>query len=206
MEMQKNAKNGKKRVIFKRIVFILLFIFLLPIMLIGLILKPLIKKKRKNIKKIGLQGKELLLKSTIEDVDKMSNFELEYFLKKLFFYDGYSVSEIDYKIDNLFFVNRYNNDYVVVFKKVKKELKSKQLIKLLKVIYKQKNHQAIIVTNGNVSQTLKDSLSSKIMLKDRLDLIEMMSMVKTKLELTTKQEELVDKFDRNIQDKFPNMI
>ena len=206
MKKQKNAKVGNKKSFFRRIVFILLFIFLLPVMLIGYFIKLLFKNNDKKVIKRSLQGKELLLNSTIEDVDKMSNLELEYYFKKLFFYDGYYILEIDYKKDNLFFVSRYNIDYVVVFKKVNKELSSRNLIKLLKIIYSQKNSQAIIVTNGMVSQTLKDNLSSKIIVKDRNDLIEMISLVKTKLELTTKKEDLIDKFDKSILDKFPHMI
>ena len=41
---------------------------------------------------------------------------------------------------------------------------------------------------------------------NREKLIEMQNIVKQKLSLTTKKQDLVDKFDLNINEKFPFMI
>lgn len=206
MENQKNAKKYKRNV-FKRIVFLLLFVILLPFMLIGYFIKLAVKShKRKKWEKYGLKDKALVLKVDIADVDKMQDYELEYYLKTLFFYNDYKVLEVDYKKDNLFFAERYNNSYAVIFKKVKKLFEINHLFKLRKIISKQKTNQAIIVTNGVVSDLVKNEIKANELIIDREKLIEMIFEVKSKLGLTTKKDDLIDKFDRDIQDKFPNMI
>ena len=136
----------------------------------------------------------------------MNDYELESYLKTLFFYDDYKVTEIDYKKDNIFFVNRYNTDYVVAFKRVKKSFNIDKLINLRRVIKKQKVKQAIIVTNGVADNFVKSVISNEELLIDREKLEQKISEVYAKISLTTKKEDLIDKFDKNIQDKFPNMI
>jgi len=209
MEKKKVKKNIILKIL-KKVVFIALFIVLLPFLLIFSIIKAFLKhKKQKKWEKTGLKGKALILKTSISDVDKMEHYELENYLKTLFFYDGYKVIEYDYKKDDVFFANRYNNDYVILFKRTKKFFKYKDFVLAKKRINKLNNggnNFIIIVTNGVACETVKNSLSNNQSLVDRSVLTEMILTVQAKLGLVTKSEDLVDKFDLDINDKFPNYI
>ena len=208
MENVKSAKKQKKRGFLKKLIFIVLFIVLLPFMIIGYSIKFIVDNKRKRKwEEKGLRGKALIINTEIENIDKMHSYEFENYLKTLFFYDEYSVNEINDKKDNLFFVSKNNIKSLVCFVESKKQTCSKQVLYVIKQMKKYAAGQAFFVSNSNFSvQATEVAKINNVLLIDRDKLVEMQSIVKQKLSLTTKKEDLIDKFDIDISDKFPNLI
>ena len=67
--------------------------------------------------------------------------------------------------------------------------------------------QIIFVTNKEFSSLVNKMVENKnVFLINREKLIEMQNIVKQKISLTTKKQDLVDRFDLNINDKFPYLI
>ena len=66
---------------------------------------------------------------------------------------------------------------------------------------------AMVVTNNYFTSSAETiAKENNVRLVDRDELIEIYQRVKQKLNLSTKESELVDKVDRNIEDRFPYMI
>lgn len=82
--MKKRKKN--------RFLFILLFVILSPIILIELVIKGLKKLIKRKIS-ASLSDKDFYELLSIEKVDIMDGITFEQFLKRLFIYKGYQVSE-----------------------------------------------------------------------------------------------------------------
>ena len=161
MEDIKNAKNNtkkrKKTSVFKRLVFLLLFIVLLPCVIIGAIVNHFVKNKKKNKwEKEGLRGKSLILKTTINEIDKMEIFEFENYLKTLFFYENYKVIESENdKGFNSFIIEKDNNKIVVGLEKRKKNVRKKQIYNLIKLMKIYKVNNSFFVTNSSFSSEAK---------------------------------------------------
>lgn len=213
MENVKNAKNSsrqhKNKPIFIKIVFIVLFFVLLPFMIIGYLISFIIKKnKKKKWLKEGLRGKVLILKTDIKTIDKMLDFEFENYLKTLFFYGGYKVSESDKdKGVDSFLIEKNSNKIVVCFLNRKNYVKKKSIEKVVKLMRIYKVNNAFFVSTNSFSSKAQDVADlNNVFLMDREKLVCEYEKVKEKISEVTTNEDLIDKFDKNIQDRFPHII
>ncbi len=203
-------KKGKGKKIAKSCFFILLFIILLPFLIIFYGTRAIIKSvKKRKWEKEGKRGKLLLLSSTITDVDIMEGYEFEEYLKTLFFYDGYAVTltqkSKDYGADLI--LEKDGEKIVVQAKRYKKS----SGIKCVQEAIGAKSHygasEAMVVSSSyftNEAETL--AKENNVRLVDRDELIEIQERVKESLKITTKESELVDKRDLEIEQRFPFMI
>lgn len=172
--MKKRKKN--------RIIYILLLVILLPLILVELIIKGLFKL----IKLIFTRKKEFSdqefydsLKS-IEKVDIMSGEEFEQFLKRIFIFKGYSVSDTprsgDYGADLL--IKKDGRLTVVQAKRYTGNVGAKAL----QEIYSARAHYSadnmMVVTTANFTkQAQAMAAEQEIDLVDRAELIALMQEV-----------------------------
>jgi len=212
--IEKTAKaekiSNKKGLIVKKIFFIILFLVLLPVIIIYYSIRGIVKRiKKKKWEKSGTQGKLLLMQADISKIDIMEGYEFEEYLRTLFFYEGYKATlttwSKDYGADII--LNKDNKIIVVQAKRYNKVVGLKSVQEALGSMKHYNATEAFVVTNSHFSSEAETlAKENSIRLIDREELIEMYTRVKERLKLSTKESEFVDKFDKNILDKFPYMI
>ena len=183
-------KKSKK----SRLLFVLLFIVLLPIILIELFIKFLIKITFKQ-KFNGLTDKEFLDSLAIQKVDIMDGITFEKFLKRLFIYKGYQVSETartgDFGADLLL-----KKDGIMTVVQAKRYANNVGA-KALQEIYSAKAHyhadkMMVVATSHFTRQAEVMAEEQNIELVDREELIGMMEEVKDLLKQSLNKKDLED--------------
>lgn len=203
-------KKSKTKRIFKSIFFIILTIILLPFILIYYLIRGIVKLiKKKRWEKNGLRDKRLLLSLQISDIDLMEGYAFEDYLKSLFFYDGYgaqlTTKSKDYGADLI--LTKDDERIVVQAKRYNKIVGIKSV---QEVIGAKKHYDAtdsmVVTTSKFSSEAEQIAKENGVRLVDRDELIEIIKRVQEKLKITTKESELVDKANLEIEKKFPFMI
>ena len=139
----------------------------------------------------------------------MEGYEFEEYLKTLFFYEGFAsettTKSKDYGADII--LTTQTEKIIVQAKRYSKTVGAKSVQEIMGAINHYKATGAMVVTNSYFSQAAETlARENNIRLIDRDELIEIYTRVKQKLQLSTKESELVDKTDIYIEDKFPYMI
>ena len=174
--MQKKTKKKN------RFLFILLFILLLPIILIEFIFKGLAKLFKRRNKAFG--DKEFYESLSIEKVDIMDGVEFEKFLKRLFIYKGFAVSETartgDFGADLL--LRKDGRTYVVQAKRYNNNVGAKALQEIYSARAHYKADFMIVVTNAHFTRQAEVMAEEQnIELIDREELIGLISEIKETL-------------------------
>lgn len=207
---KQNKINKKRPSIFKRIFFVLLFIILSPVLLIYYIIKGIVKAVKKNKwEKEGKRGILLLMSSDISDIDIMEGYEFENYLKTLFFYEGYN-SEVTSKAKDFgadLILEKDGKKIVVQAKRYNKTVGTKSVQEIIGGAKHYGAEEAMVVTNSHFTSSAETiAKENNIRLVDRDELIEIYTRVKKKLQLCTKESDLLSKEDADIKERFPNMI
>ena len=175
-----------------KLLFILLFILLLPLLLIELIFKGIIKliKRAKN-KKAPFGDKEFYASLSIEKVDIMEGEEFERFLKRLFLYKGYLVSETartgDFGADLI--LKKDGRITVVQAKRYSGNVGAKALQEIYSARHHYKADYMMVVTNAHFTkQACVMATEQQIELIDREELIGLISEVKEELKSNMTKE------------------
>ena len=206
----KNQEEKKKPSFWRRFFSVLFLIILSPVFLIYFSIKAIVKTVKKNKwEKEGKRGKLLLLSSDISQIDIMEGYEFEEYLKTLFFYEGFATETTtkskDYGADII--LTAPNQKIIVQAKRYSKAVGVKSVQEILGAVPHYKATGAMVVTNSYFTVSAETiARENNIRLIDRDELIEIYTRVKEKLQLSTKESELVDKTDMYIEDKFPFMI
>ncbi len=207
---KKNKNKQNKPSFLKRLVFVLLFIILLPFLIIYYSIRAIVKRrKRKKWEKEALTGKSLLLKTDISHIDKMEEYEFENYLRTLFFYDGYGATRTTWSKDHgADVILTKESEKIVVHVSISKKIVGIKVVEEALSSMKHYNATgAFIVTNNLfVEEAHMLTKEKNVKLIEREQLIQIINRVKEKLRKSTTSSELVDKFDKNILDKFPHMI
>ena len=205
VKIGKNKRYGFK--LFFKILFVIIFS---PVLLLVAIIRAIVKRiKRKKWEKEGLRGKMLLLDKNISDIDIMEGYEFEEYLKTLFFYDGYNASTTskakDYGADII--LVKDNEKIVVQAKRYSKSVGVKSVQEAVGAIKHYQADSAMVVTNSLFTPAAETiAKENNVRLVDREELIEIYTRVKENLKLSTKESELVDKKDVDIEQRFKFMI
>jgi len=165
--------------------FILAFIVLLPLILIELIFKGIIKlckKLKKNSEKFS--DREFYDCLNIERVDIMDGVEFEKFLKRLFIYKGYTVSETartgDFGADLL--LKKDGRTIVVQAKRYTSNVGSKALQEIYSARHHYKADDMMVVCNTHFTKQAQIMADEQhIELIDREELVGMINEVKEML-------------------------
>lgn len=190
----------------------LLIIVFSPVILLFLIIKHMVKRSKfKKWEREGQRGKLLLLSSDISQIDIMEGYEFENYLKTLFFYDGYITSlttkSKDYGADIIMTDEQTKQKVVVQAKRYNKTVGAKAVQEIVGAIKHYQADYAMVVTNSHFSYQAETlAKENGVRLVDREELIEIYKRVKKKLQLSTTESELVNKFDADIEQRFPYMI
>lgn len=168
-----------------RFIYILIFILLLPLILVELIFKAIgkaFKKRKRNNEKFG--DREFYESLNIERVDIMDGVEFERFLKRLFIYDGYAVSETartgDYGADLL--LKKDGRTIVVQAKRYNNNVGSKALQEIFSARHHYKADGMMVVCNSHFTKQAQIMAEEQgIELIDREELIGMMAEIKEEL-------------------------
>lgn len=209
-EAERKKPRGRAGRVFKRLGFVLLLIILLPFMLVFYAARGIVRAVRKKRWELeGKRDKRLVLSAVMSDVDIMEGYEFEEYLKALFFYDGYSVEVTprskDYGADLI--MEKAGERIVVQAKRYNKGVGIKSVQEVLGAMKHYDATDACVVTNSFF--TAEAELLAKengVQLIDREELIEIQARVKEYLKLNTRESELVDKRDKDVESKYPFMI
>ena len=196
-----------------RFLFVLVFIVLLPIILLELIFKgvaKLIKRHKKANEKFG--DKEFYEWYNIERVDIMDGVEFERFLKRLFIYNGYSVSETartgDFGADLL--LKKDGRTIVVQAKRYNNNVGSKALQEIFSARHHYKADGMMVVCNSHFTKQAQVMAEEQgIELLDREELIGMMTEIKEELKNNLSpelQQEVELNESQNLYDNFKYRI
>lgn len=168
-----------------RIFYIIIFIILLPLILLELLFKGIIKvfnkKRRKNAK---FSDKEFYDCLNIEKVDIMDGVAFEQFLKRLFIYRGYSVSETartgDFGADLL--LKKDGRTTVVQAKRYNNNVGAKALQEIYSARHHYKADEMMVVSNAHFTKQAQVMAEEQnIELIDREELIGMMNETREEL-------------------------
>lgn len=196
-----------------KFLFILLFIVLLPLILIELLFKVIVKairKRKKANEKFG--DKEFYDCLNIERVDIMDGVEFERFLKRLFIYNGYSVSETartgDFGADLL--LKKDGRMIVVQAKRYNNNVGSKALQEIFSARHHYKADGMMVVCNSHFTKQAQVMAEEQgIELIDREELVGMMAEIKEDLKnnLSSElQQEINLSESQNLYDNFKYRI
>ena len=174
----------KKKSPFKRFLFIILFIVLLPLIILEGIIKLIVKlvKKKKDKKMLDSEFYDLL---SIEKIDIMDGITFEQFLKRLFLFRGYKVTDTartgDFGADLV--LEKDGQTTVVQAKRYNNNVGSKAL----QEIYSAKAHyhadNMIVISNSHFTKQAEFMAKEQdIELIDREELIAIMDETKSELE------------------------
>ena len=203
-------KKSRARKVFKTIFFLILTIVLLPFLIIYYSIRAIVKhNKKKKWEREGLRGEMLLLSANMSDIDLMEGYAFEEYLKTLFFYDGYK-TEVTQKAKD------YGADIILEKDGITTVVQAKRYNKGVGISSVQqaigaKNHygasEAMVVTSSYfTSEAELLAKENGVRLVDREELLEIQTRVKEHLNITTKDSELINKKDIDIEQKYPFMI
>ena len=168
----------------KRFLYILLFIVLLPLLLVELIFKGIYRlccRKKKN----GKYGdREFYESLSIERVDVMDGIEFEKFLKRLFIYKGYSVSETartgDFGADLL--LCKDGKTIVVQAKRYNNNVGAKAIQEIFSARHHYGADEMMVVSNAHFTKQAEQmAREQRVDLIDRDELAAMIDEVKLEL-------------------------
>lgn len=168
-----------------RIFYIIIFIVLLPIILLELLIKGTIKIfARKRRKEAKFSDREFFDCLNIEKVDIMDGIAFEQFLKRLFIYRGYSVSDTartgDFGADLL--LKKDGRTTVVQAKRYNNNVGSKALQEIYSARHHYKADEMMVVSNSHFTKQAQVMAEEQnIELIDREELIGMMNEIKEEL-------------------------
>lgn len=189
-----------------RIFYIIIFIILLPLILLELLFKGIIKlfnkKRRKNVK---FSDKEFYDCLNIEKVDIMDGVAFEQFLKRLFIYRGYNVSETartgDFGADLL--LKKDGRSTVVQAKRYNNNVGAKALQEIYSARHHYKADEMMVVSNAHFTKQAQVMAEEQnIELIDREELIGIMN--ETRDELKEQFQYLPDFMDADTSGNFIN--
>ena len=177
-----------------RFLFVLLFVILFPLILVELFFKAVIKlfrKARNRNKKFN--DKEFYENLEIEKVDIMDGIAFEQFLKRLFIYLGYQVSETartgDYGADLV--LKRNGETTVVQAKRYSANVGAKAVQEVFSARHHYKADKMMIVSNAHFTRQAEIMAEEQeIELVDREELIALLEEVK---------KEIQDNFSKDIE-------
>lgn len=201
---------GKVKKNVKRIFCIILLVIFLPIILVYLLVKKITYNARlKQWKKKGLSGKDLVLLTDIDYIDKMQDFEAKDFFKYLFFFDGFNVKNLKSKKNNpQFFITKNNEEYLVLFSNNKNKSYKSELNIL--VDYKNGNNysKALYVTNKTIDTMIKESYIAKsVKILDREELTGYLTKVQTQIKQSSSYTSIETKsISEQLDEMYPNRI
>ena len=176
---------AKQKNTFVKICFILLFIVLLPILCIYAIVKGIVSYRKKRAwEKEGKRGRELLLSSTITEVDIMEGYVFEEYIRTLFFYQGYQATVTtkskDYGADIV--LHKDGITSIVQTKRYKGNVGSKSVAEIVGAMPHYKAQEAIVVTNTHFTPQAETlAREHGVRLIDREELIEWANTTKTEI-------------------------
>lgn len=168
-----------------RIFYIIIFIVLLPIILLELLIKGIIKIfARKRQKEAKFSDREFFDCLNIEKVDIMDGIAFEQFLKRLFIYRGYNVSDTartgDFGADLL--LKKDGRTTVVQAKRYNNNVGSKALQEIYSARHHYKADEMMVVSNSHFTKQAQVMAEEQnIELIDREELIGMMNEIKEDL-------------------------
>lgn len=201
--------NKVKRSI-KRIICLILLIVFSPVILLYLLISSIVKcARKKQWKKNGLTGMNLVLMTDIDFIDKMQDFEAYDFFKYLFFFDGFNVKYLKTrKSYPQFYITKNTEEYLVMYNVQSSSSIKNDLTKLEE--YKTNNDikRAIYVTNKSIKADKKQEyLLKSIKIIDRNELIEYITKVQNKLKESTPTAININKsINEQIDEMYPNRI
>lgn len=194
----------------KRIICIILLVVFSPFILLYLLIKTVTKRARKRTwKKKGLSGKQLLLASTMEDIDKMENFELMDYFKYLFFYDGYNTKSLSNSGKSAqYLLSRNGEEYLLRFSIVKNHKDQKVISELMDEKQARNIEKAIFITNREIDKSIKNDYFEKmIRILDRTELETFATRVVEKIKSNTSNIDMDGKNMSEMLDiMYPNRI
>ena len=204
-----NRRKRRWLIFLKCLVWIFVIVFS-PVILLYYICKGIYKLiKRKKWERDGRRGKLLLMSSNISDIDIMEGYMFEEYLKTLLFYEGYEVNLTQKSRD-------YGADLVIIKDGIKTAVQAKRYnksvgVKCVQEVLGAKKHydcgEAMVITNSHFTDACEQlAKENDVRLVDREELIEMYNRVKKSLSLSTKESELVDNKNGDIEEKFPYLI
>lgn len=182
----------------RRIIYILLFIVLLPLIIIEFVVKAVVKVfKRLGGKKKKFTDKEFYQNLSIEKVDIMDGITFEQFLKRLFIYRGYQVSDTartgDYGADLV--LKRDGEVTVVQAKRYNANVGARAIQEIYSARHHYKASKMMVVSNAHFTrQAIEMAMEQYIELIDREELISIMNEVKGEIEenLTLNEQQEFD--------------
>ncbi len=196
--------------VIKRILFFLLLIVLTPILIIeGIIGIAKKHKRKKKWEQTELDGKLMLSKTNITDIDIMDGYMFEDYLKILFFYNDYTVENTkksrDYGAD-LILTTKNNNKIIVQAKRYSKPVGSRAVQEILTAKLHYNAADAWVITNNTFTpQAELLAKENSIRLIDRKELIELYTNTLKTLELESTDGTL-NKLNASFKDKYPYYI
>ena len=188
-----------------KFLYILLFIILLPLIIIELLFKGIVRliKKNKSAKeKFG--DKEFYESLNIEKVDIMDGVEFERFLKRLFIYKGYTVSETartgDFGADLI--LSKDGKKIVVQAKRYSAKVGAKALQEIYSARHHYKADEMMVVCNTHFTKQAEVmAQEQQIELVDREELIGIINEVKEEL-----KQNLTDELKQEIDESSGEIV
>ena len=188
-----------------KFLYILLFIILLPLIIIELLFKGivmLIKKNKSAKEKFG--DKEFYESLNIEKVDIMDGVEFERFLKRLFIYKGYTVSETartgDFGADLI--LSKDGKKIVVQAKRYNANVGAKALQEIYSARHHYKADEMMVVCNTHFTKQAEVmAQEQQIELVDREELIGIINEVKEEL-----KQNLTDELKQEIDESSGEIV
>ena len=188
-----------------KFLYILLFIILLPLIIIELLFKGIVRliKKNKSAKeKFG--DKEFYESLNIEKVDIMDGVEFERFLKRLFIYKGYTVSETartgDFGADLI--LSKDGKKIVVQAKRYSANVGAKALQEIYSARHHYKADEMMVVCNTHFTKQAEVmAQEQQIELVDREELIGIINEVKEEL-----KQNLTDELKQEIDESSGEIV
>ena len=181
-----------------RFLYILLFIILFPLILVELLCKFLAKGFKKLFRKNKkFTDKEFYQNLAIEKVDIMDGITFEQFLKRLFIYQGYQVSETsrtgDFGADLV--LKKDGETTVVQAKRYNANVGARALQEIYSARHHYKADKMMVVSNAHFTRQAETmAIEQEVVLVDREELISLINEVKAEIEASmneTEQQEML---------------
>ena len=194
----------------KRVFCIVLLVIFSPFILLYLLIRGITKSMRKKTwKKKGLSGKQIVVSSTIDDVEKMEDFELLDYFKFLFFFDGYNTKLLSNKNKSAqYLLTRGGEQYLLRFSIGKKHNDQKTINELILEKQSRKIEKAIFITNRDVDKSIKNHYFGKMVkILDRSELKKFSERIVEKVKVSTVDNHIEGKNISEMLDiMYPNRI
>lgn len=169
--------------VLKKIFFFVLLIVLTPLLIVEGIINLVKKyKRKKKWEETELDGKKMLISTSLTDIDIMDGYMFETYLKVLLFYQGYKVEQTtksrDYGADLILTEPSSNNKIVVQAKRYSKPVGSRAVQEILAAKLHYNAVDAWVITNNTFTpQAELLAKENQIRLIDRAELKEMYTSV-----------------------------